>query len=322
VLCIDGGGYLGLSAAVFLRCVEQHFNVRCHDRFDLFVGTSTGGLIALSLASGRSGREVEAMYRDLGPRVFPANSWFSRCLRSLRRVFWAKYSNRPLRAALTEAFHEQTLGDISALGKSVAIPALSAATGMPRIFKTNHHVTLTRDAGVRLVDVALATSAAPTFFPAAEIHHERDGASDFYMDGGVFANNPTMIGLVEAMAFLGTEPRRLQILSVSTPRPDLRMHRGRFRRGGGLVSWATSLSDLFINCPSQLADRGVYELTRKLGISYVRVDLPQGPRPVPMDLASKEASETLTSIGVAKASNNGVRAELERFFGKDEVVNG
>lgn len=318
VLCIDGGGYLGLSAAAFLRCTEQHFQVTCHERFDVFVGTSTGGLIALSLASGKSGADVESLYRTLGHTVFPAQNRFRRWLLFLRQFLWSKYSNKQLRKALTDAFQSTTLRDIHTRGKSVAIPALSAATGMPRIFKTNHSRKLTRDADVSLVDVALATSAAPTYFPAAEVHHGNDGTSDFFMDGGVFANNPSLIGLVEALAFLEAEPSKLQILSISTPRPDLRMSRRRFRWGGGFLCWATSLPDLLVNGPSQLVDRSMVELARRLGIKYVRVSLPQAPNPIPLDLASADTTSTLTNIGVTAASSNDMRDSLEPFFREKE----
>jgi patatin-like phospholipase/acyl hydrolase len=315
VLCVDGGGYLGLATAAFLRCTEAHFQVRCHDRFDLFVGTSTGGVIALGLASGKSAAEVEKLYLALGSRVFPAQTWPARFLREIRRFFWAKYSSRALRDALNDAFQDKTLNDVSALGKSVAVPALSAATGMPRIFKTNHSALLTRDGDLALADLALATSAAPTYFQAAEVHHARDGASDFLIDGGIFANNPSLIGLVEALSYLEADPGKLQILSISTPRPDLRMPRKKFRWGGGIFGWARPLPDLFINSPSQLVDRAMTELTKKLNIRYKRVALPQARPPLPLDLATPDATSTLIGIGVHLANQNDVRRDLQLFFG-------
>ena len=314
MLCLDGGGYLGLASAAFLRGAEAHFRTSCHSRFDLFVGTSTGGLIALSLAAGKRAADVEDLYRTLGPRVFPARSRFVRVLRAIRRFFWAKYGNAALRKVLTDAFGDKTLSEIYALGKCVAVPALSAATGAPRIFKTNHSSVLTRDADVSLVDVALATSAAPTYFPAARVNHAQDGAADFYIDGGVFANNPSLIGLVEAIAYLSAEPTRLQILSVATPRPDLRIKKRHFSWGGGIACWAGALPDIFINSPSYLVDRSLVELTKKLAIRYERISLPQALTPLPLDLASPEATETLTRIGVNMASENDVRRKLKPFF--------
>jgi patatin-like phospholipase/acyl hydrolase len=70
ILSLDGGGYLGLAGAAFLAELERHFGVSCHDSFDLFCGTSTGAIIALALASGKSAREVVDLYKGFGPRVF------------------------------------------------------------------------------------------------------------------------------------------------------------------------------------------------------------------------------------------------------------
>lgn len=321
VLCVDGGGYLGLATAAFLRCTEQHFGVKCRDQFDLFVGTSTGGLIALCLADGMTGEEVEQLYLKMGPRVFPGCR-ILRALLWLRHWVLPKYNQRRLREVLSETFAERKLQDLQARGKFVAIPAQSAGSGMPRIFKTNHNTVLTRDAGIPLVDVALATSAAPTFFPAAEVDHDQDGTSDSYVDGGVFANNPSLIGLVEALSYLAVSPPNLEILSIATPRPDLRRPWGRFARGGGLIGWAPVLPDLFINAPSQLTDRAMVELAKVLKFRYVRVPLPQGPKPLPMDSASRHATKTLVGIGVTAASANDRRSELKSFFGKERVGDG
>src|SRR4029453_9161364 len=84
ILSLDGGGYLGLAGAAFLAELERHFGVSCHDRFDLFCGTSTGAIIALALASGKSAREVVDLYKEFGPRVFRNPFPGSRQLR------WAK----------------------------------------------------------------------------------------------------------------------------------------------------------------------------------------------------------------------------------------
>jgi len=78
VLSVDGGGYLGLATASFIGAVEDHFSTRFADRFDLFCGTSTGAIIALALASGKSGREVTMLYQALGPEVFPPPRFWAR----------------------------------------------------------------------------------------------------------------------------------------------------------------------------------------------------------------------------------------------------
>ena len=70
IISIDGGGHLGLTSASFLQSVEKRFDTRCADRFDLFCGTSTGAIIALALASGKSAAEVVVLYEQLGTKVF------------------------------------------------------------------------------------------------------------------------------------------------------------------------------------------------------------------------------------------------------------
>src|SRR5690348_9902719 len=80
-ICLDGGGYLGLATASFLAELERHFSVRLSEQFDLFCGASTGGIIALALAQGKSAAEIVDLYRRLGHEVFRNRIPGSRFLR-------------------------------------------------------------------------------------------------------------------------------------------------------------------------------------------------------------------------------------------------
>lgn len=82
-----------------------------------------------------------------------------------------------------------------------------------RIFllKTAHHERFRYDINAPAVDVALATAAAPTFFAAAPFPNH-DNAS--YVDGGVWANNPSLVGVTEAVAFLGARLEDIHVLSI------------------------------------------------------------------------------------------------------------
>ena len=66
ILSIDGGGIRGTFPASFLATIEERLPHSIADYFDLITGTSTGGIIALALALGFSGREVLAFYETLG----------------------------------------------------------------------------------------------------------------------------------------------------------------------------------------------------------------------------------------------------------------
>lgn len=328
-ICLDGGGYLGLATASFLAELERHFKVKIADEFDLFCGTSTGGIIALALAHGKSAAEIVELYKRLGVEVFDNRFPGSKVVRSIRGLFFAKYSNAKLIEALRATFADATLGDVMGRGKFVLVPAFCLTSGTPRIFKTDHSPELTRDSGYRLADVALATSAAPTFLPIASLTSPTSGAVEQFIDGGVYANNPTLLAFTEGVGYLGRRPSDLQILSVATPRdprnsaertrPPSRFER--FRLSRGMFGWAPGLAELFIGSTMRLTHSAVTRVMLGLGAgkgdgevgAYVRCDLPTHPR-LGLDVADHGATQDLISIGTTAASQNDFRGRVERLL--------
>src|SRR5690606_28226561 len=114
--------------------------------------------------------------------------------------------------------------------KRVLIPTINYSTGLPDIFKTPHHETLMRDHVHSLVDVALATSAAPAFFPR---HHFNDSQ---YVDGGLYANNPGLLALHEAEHFLNIPIDNIHALSIGTMSSRYTVDPTQIRNGG-LLDW-------------------------------------------------------------------------------------
>ena len=155
ILSIDGGGIKGVFPASFLAEVEDAIGDKVARYFDLIVGTSTGGIIALGLGLGMSAREILGFYEKAGPTIFGGRrTWLS-----LKHWGWAKYSAEPLRTAVESTFGTKRLGDSIT---RLVIPSFNLTTGEVHVFKTCHHPKFERDYLVRAVDVALATSAAPT----------------------------------------------------------------------------------------------------------------------------------------------------------------
>ncbi len=266
ILSLDGGGYLGLATAAFLKEAERHFRASCHERFDLFCGTSTGAIIALALASGMTAEAIEELYRDFGPKVF-RNFWpGSRICRFLRGIVASRYSNHALKNALQDAFGDLTLGDIHAKGKCVLIPAFSITNGKPRIFKTNHAPGLTRDDGYRVYEVALASSAAPLYLPIVQLQSPTGSYMEQYCDVGVFANHPSLLVYAEALYHLKIPLGDIQILSVSTPRTDLAESHStfglfqRFLLSRGVIGWSTKVAAVLIDATSNIADQTLRRL--------------------------------------------------------------
>ena len=218
VLSLDGGGLKGAFTAGLLAGLEQDLGMSITDHFDLIAGTSTGGVVALALGAGLSATVIADLYKDLGADVFrDPIGW-----RRLRRLVHAKYGSAALRKPLERALGGRTMADSRI---RLVIPAFDLDTNAVYVVKTPHHRDYRRDWRIPMVDVALATTAAPTYFPAAQIGGVR------LIDGGVWANNPSVVGLTEAVAALEAPLESVRIFSVGTT-AEARTHSRTLDRGG------------------------------------------------------------------------------------------
>ena len=233
ILAIDGGGIMGVFPASFLATIEDSIGNNVANYFDLIVGTSTGGIIALGLGLGLPAKEILAFYEESGPLIFSGN----RGLRWLRWFGISKYSRGPLEKALEGCFGEKKLGDSK---KRLVIPSLNLENGEVYVYKTAHHPRLERDYKEKAVDVALATASAPTYFPT-----HRSAAGTPLIDGGVWANNPVGVSVVEAITVLDWPRDSLKVLSLGCTTEPLNVNWGR-RISLGLSYWAPKLRDVFM----------------------------------------------------------------------------
>lgn len=237
ILCIDGGGIKGVFPASFLATLEDALGKPVARFFDLIVGTSTGGIIALGLGLGFSARQMLAFYEESGPSIFGGNA----SLRWLRRLLRAKYDPSTLRAALDNVFGERLLGESAT---RLVIPSFNIETGEVHVWKTAHHPRLERDYKHLAVEVALSTAAAPTYFPT---HLTNAGIP--LIDGGVWANNPVAIAVVEALGILDWDSADIRILSVGCTTPPLAVNWGR-NHSLGLMEWSRKIVDVFMTAQS------------------------------------------------------------------------
>ena len=243
VLCIDGGGMRGLYTAALLdnliKRVRGGQTADAGKAFDLIVGTSTGGILAAGLAHGVPLENIIELYRQEGPKIFtnptpmpkepgllgivPFTSWTRWYT---RRAGAAHSGQAALRRALDQQFGDTTIEELyNNRGIALCIPAVRMATRKAWVFKTPHiparenHHAKNRDNKYRLTDVCLATAAAPIILPLVAIDNPDDSKThDVFADGGLWANNPTLIGLIEALEI--TESKRdIEIISISTASP-------------------------------------------------------------------------------------------------------
>jgi hypothetical protein len=232
ILSIDGGGIKGIFPAALLAEVEHLFlgGESAGLFFDLIVGTSTGGIIALGLGAGISGSQMLDLYMTQGSEIFPPGRmtrWFA----NLRSLAMYRYDRSALTTALTDVFGARVLAESN---RRLCIPAFEGHHGEVYIFKTPHHPDFHLDGSQTMVDVALATSAAPTYF------RSHDSAGYRFIDGGLWANNPVMLGLVDALTCFRLDPNDIQILSLGCGR-QASIIRG-WQAWGGLLSWRSVIA--------------------------------------------------------------------------------
>ena len=123
-----------------------------------------------------------------------------------------------LRNALRGVFQQTTMKQLwDERGIALAIPSVNMATYRAWVFKTPHDAqTNHRDDHFSLVDVCLATSAAPLFRSLAGIANQQAGGHEVFADGGLWANNPILVALVEALRILGTREEEIEIFALGT----------------------------------------------------------------------------------------------------------
>jgi uncharacterized protein len=194
---IGGRLFRPLYTACVLAEIEAHTKTRIADHFDLIAGTSVGGIIALGLAARKPAAEIRDAFINEGPHIFrtrsPPQTWLGQRLHLRENAFRSKYSSVGLRKVVSAVIDAGTrIGD---LPRAFLAPTVNLTKGQPQVFKTDHHPTFMRDWKLRAVDVALATSAAPTFFPVHRI------GGELFADGGLYANSPDQLALHEATHF-------------------------------------------------------------------------------------------------------------------------
>jgi patatin-like phospholipase/acyl hydrolase len=315
IISIDGGGYLGLATAAFIEGIESHFNTSLHQEFELFCGTSTGAVIVLGLAAGMKGKDIVDLYKTLGEKVFQKRRNVPLLARRCPGVFRARYDLEPLRTALNNTFGQLTLGDLLSTGKKILVTSYSVSTGQPRLFKTDHSSQLSLHNRYLVADIALASAAAPTYFPLASVTNPANNVTEVFCDGGVVANHPALLGFAEAVCELQIAPHDVKVLSISTPRADLAEPSTKnFDRG--VFAWRRSLPAILVDSPSKIS----HELLRRLVMSYgavsplyQRIDL-RNQSQLSFDRADPASTQELLLIGATEAASNEVRKRLGPFL--------
>ncbi|MBR1255183.1 patatin-like phospholipase family protein [Bradyrhizobium sp. AUGA SZCCT0240] len=284
ILCLDGGGIKGVFTAAALARIEDQTKRRIVDYFDLMCGTSTGGILAIGLSMGLSAAELLEFYRKRGPVIFPTMSLVERSAGLLRQLFVGpKLSHEILRRELSAVLKDSKFGEARC---RLAIPSYDAVRGRIYVFKTPHDARFVNDVDRSAVDVALATSAAPTYFAAASA--SRDGR---FVDGGVWANSPVMVALVEAVSFLGIPLGEIDILSLGTTTEPFSIAKN---ETASALKWNVGLINLMFEAQAEAAQAQAQLLLKG---RVHRVNFVSTANRFSLDNASERAIGDLTNLG-------------------------
>ena len=243
ILSIDGGGIRGVIPAVVLMKIEELTGRPICRLFDLIVGTSTGGIIALGLTRpdgegepANSAAELLDLYAEHGRRIFSRSIWHR--TRAFGNALDEKFPAHQLEEVLEDYLGDARLSDALT---DVLVTAYEIETRSPWFFRSRRAREKPDEFDFPMAKVARATSAAPTYFEPLKL--ETEGTVDYWalIDGGVFANNPAMCGVAEAMGEYGRDD--LLVVSLGTGELTRRI-RYDDARDWGLLGWARPILDV------------------------------------------------------------------------------
>jgi len=204
VLTLDGGGTRGIGTLCMLSVLEMKTGKKTHEMFDRIYGTSTGGLMAIMLAKGMSATEVLEIYFNNMEKIF-SRSWYDTFTNPMG-LMRATYNPEGLENLIKEVCGDKHLKDVKV---PVSVTVTNAATGEGVLLSSEDEET--RD--VSILEAARATSAAPTYFPAMNVHLK--SKEMLAVDGGIAANNPAELAYFDIEKKFGNS-KKINLISLGT----------------------------------------------------------------------------------------------------------
>ncbi|EES01907.1 patatin-like protein 3 isoform X1 [Sorghum bicolor] len=336
ILSIDGGGVKGIIPGTFLAFLESKLqeldgsNARIANYFDVIAGTSTGGLITAMLAAPSlnnakqpcyEAKDIVPFYLKHSPRIFPCRTgilgWFFKILQIIKMIIGPKYDGKYLHKMTNDLLGDTRLKETLT---NVVVPTFDVKCVKPTIFSTFKARSDTL-MNARLGDVCIGTSAAPTVLPAHYFetvdYHTGSSRSFNIIDGGLAANNPTLVAMGEiteqirqkSKEFPETKPldyHRYLVVSLGTglPEQDIKFDACRVAKWG-IFGWfgrenTMPLLQMFLHASSDMTDSYVADLFKAIGCSdqLLRIqdrNIPIGA--VPADLSTEKNLQGLVKIG-------------------------
>lgn len=266
ILSIDGGGIRGIIPAIILAEMEKRTGKRIFEMFDLIAGTSTGGILTLGLTMPNplapsqaqyTAKDMVELYRKEGKRIFyePLSERYTKTDDLIR----PKYSSEGREEVLSAYLGETPLKNAL---KPVFITSYDIEIRRPIFFVSDRSAEKIGEyfrkigSGFKMKQAAMATSAAPSFFEPYHLATIQTDSS-FYtlVDGGVFANNPTSLAIMEAIIAARRTGEKLdlsEILVVSMGTGSLtRKYSYDRAKNWGLIGWLEPIINIMMDGMSE-----------------------------------------------------------------------
>ncbi|MCH1625714.1 CBASS cGAMP-activated phospholipase [Fredinandcohnia quinoae] len=268
MLCIDGGGIRGIFAIEILHAIEREYGQPVSELFDVIAGTSTGAIIAASVSLQIKMSDVLERYKVFSEKIFKRQATVG--------LFKSVYSDKYLRRFIQKAFGDLLLSEIK---KPLLIPAVDITHGKPFI----HRSLDENSTPIKLWDAVLSSCSAPVYFPPNNINNNY-----LAIDGGLWANNPSLVCVTEALSHFKKEVHEIQILSIGTGQQNIDFMIEKEKEWGAekwlpfrfpSLKMKPKLLDLAIDLFSESV---TYHCQHLLGDHYVRINGKLGEH-VPFD---------------------------------------
>ncbi|GAU31342.1 hypothetical protein TSUD_315520 [Trifolium subterraneum] len=329
ILSIDGGGIRGIIPATILEFLESQLqeldgeSARLADYFDVITGTSTGGLVTAMLSAPNdkqrplfAAKDIKPFYLEHCPNIFPQNKHLGSIGKLFRSLAGPKYDGKYLHDVVREKLGEIRVHETLT---NIVIPTFDIKTMQPTIF-SSYKIKKNPCMDARLSDICISTSAAPTYLPGYNFkNQDTEGNTHEFnlVDGGVCANNPTLVAVNEVTKqiinqnndFYSIKPMeysRFLIISLGTGTPkNEQKFTAKMAAKWGLLDWlthggSTPLIDVFSQSSGDMVDFHLATITQALNSqhNYLRIqdDTLTGTSSS-VDIATKDNLEKLCQIG-------------------------
>lgn len=303
ILSLSGGGYRGLYSARVLDLLEQRAGKPIGQCFDLIAGTSIGGIIGLAVAFEVPMSVVVDAFKSKGKKIFPRR-------RAMCGLIGSRYKFGPVGELVDKIIpSEAKLADAR---HALVVPVLNLTLGKGQLMKTRHNAAWDRDVHYSARQVAMATSAAPIYFPIAKFSNQ------LFSDGGLFANAPDLVALHEANYFLGVKDSDVRMMSIGTAAPEYAMpHSTNVNKG--VARWLKPTKFPLIQVILTAQERLALQIAQhRLGGNYLRVDarVPHGSiRDLGLDKVSAASTDTLLAFAQSSFDELIANSDAHEFLG-------